>query len=171
MTESATTPGATTEFTIVRLLDAPRDLVFRAWTEPGHLTHWFGPRALTTPLSMISTDVRPGGAWGLSVVDGEGNAYPLSGSYREIVPPERLVFTTGDPANGEGALASVVTLTLADLDGKTEMRFHQAGVNTDEAHAEASKAGWVEFFDRLAEHLAAHADSRGVARRLGDSPM
>jgi uncharacterized protein YndB with AHSA1/START domain len=78
-----------------------------------------------------------------------------SAEYREVVRPERLVFTTGDPANDDGLPASVVTVTLTDLGGKTEMHFHQAGVNTDEAHAEAAKAGWIEFFDRLAEHLAA----------------
>jgi hypothetical protein len=64
------------------------------------------------------------------------------------------VFTTGDPANTDGTPASVATMELETEGSGALMRFHQAGVNTDEAHAEQSRAGWIEFFDRLAEHLA-----------------
>ena len=144
----------TAEYTLVRHFDAPADLVFRAWTEPERFARWFGPRALETPLSMISLDVRPGGRWQAAVVTPDGTAHPLGGEYREVGPPRRLVFTTGDPANTDGAPASVATVELETDGTGTLMRFHQAGVNTDEAHAEQAKAGWIEFFDRLGEHLA-----------------
>ncbi len=142
------------EYTITRVLDAPREAVFDAWTEPERFSQWFGPRGFTTPVSLISMDLRPGGEWSACLVSPDGAKAPLGGVYREITAPERLVFTTGDPDNQEGAVASVATVTLTDLGGRTEMSFTQEGYNTDEAHAEAAKAGWLQFFDRLAEHLA-----------------
>ncbi len=142
------------EYTITRVLDAPREAVFDAWTEPERFSQWFGPRGFTTPVSLISMDLRPGGEWSACLVSPDGAKAPLGGVYREITAPERLVFTTGDPDNQEGAVASVATVTLTDLGGRTEMNFTQEGYNTDEAHAEAAKAGWLQFFDRLAEHLA-----------------
>ncbi|MFC4590134.1 SRPBCC family protein [Sphaerisporangium corydalis] len=154
MTGTPFTPAVTAEYTITYVLDAPRDLVFAAWTDPARFAHWFGPHGYTTPMRGISMDLRPGGVWRALVVDRDGAEQLLDGVYREVDAPARLVFTTGDPGNTTGDLASVVTLTLTDVGGKTEMRFHQAGYNTDEAHARGSRAGWLEFFDRLAEHLA-----------------
>jgi uncharacterized protein YndB with AHSA1/START domain len=144
------------DYTITRVFDAPRELVFQAWTEPAHFTHWFGPRGFTTPLATISMDVRPGGAWRATMVAADGAEAPIHGVYREVAAPERLVFTTGDPDNTSGQVASVATVTLTELGGATKMVFHQAGYNTDQAHADAAKAGWMEFFERLAEHLAHH---------------
>ena len=146
-------PAFTQEYTIIRDYDAPAELVFAAWTKPEHFAQWFGPRALKTPVELVSMDVRPGGTWTASIVTPDGTAHPLAGTYREIHAPTRLVLTTGDPDNTDGEIASVVTLDLEEVDGGTRMRFHQAGVNTDEAHAEGAKAGWVEFFERLEEHL------------------
>ncbi|MEV7808029.1 SRPBCC domain-containing protein [Microbispora sp. NPDC088329] len=142
------------EYTITRVLDAPREAVFAAWTEPERFSRWFGPHGFTTPVSLITMDLRPGGEWSACLVSPEGAKAPLGGVYREVAAPERLVFTTGDPGNQEGAVASVATVTLTGLGDRTEMRFTQEGYNTDEAHAEAAKAGWLQFFDRLAEHLA-----------------
>jgi uncharacterized protein YndB with AHSA1/START domain len=66
------------------------------------------------------------------------------------------VFTTGDPDNTTAESGSVATVTLRDVGGRTEMVFHQAGVNTTEAHLNAARAGWVQFFERLADHLSRH---------------
>ncbi|MEU6778411.1 SRPBCC domain-containing protein [Nonomuraea angiospora] len=144
----------TAEYEINCLFDAPRELVWAAWTEPERFSRWFGPRMLSTPVGRITLDTRPGGVWRATLVGEEGFEATLDGTYREVTEPERLVFTTGDPDNpGEGP-ASVVTIDFTEADGKTGMRFHQYGVNTDAAHAEQAKAGWTEFFDRLAEHLA-----------------
>ncbi|MGW0194618.1 SRPBCC family protein [Nonomuraea sp. NPDC003201] len=144
----------TAEYEINCLFDAPRELVWAAWTEPERFSQWFGPRMLSTPVGRITLDTRPGGVWRATLVGEEGFEATLDGTYREVTEPERLVFTTGDPDNpGEGP-ASVVTIDFTEADGKTRMRFHQYGVNTDAAHAEQAKAGWIEFFDRLAEYLA-----------------
>jgi uncharacterized protein YndB with AHSA1/START domain len=152
-----TTPATEREFTITRVFDAPRELVFRAWTDPAQLTMWFGPRGCTTPRSTIATDVRPGGAWRATMIrDDNGAEYPTGGFYIEVLEPERLVFTWADPGgNGE---ESVVTVVLTDLGGSTEMTFHQAGFTTDDARTGVQN-GWSSAFDRLTDHLTDHTGS------------
>jgi uncharacterized protein YndB with AHSA1/START domain len=139
------------EFTIVRVLDAPRELVFRAWTEPDHLTRWFGPRGFSTPRDTIAADVRPGGTWRATLVDdATGARHPTGGFYLAVVPPERLVFTWTEPG---GSGESVVTVLLDDLgDGRTSLRFHHAGFTTDEGRA-AVHDGWSSALDRLTEEF------------------
>ncbi|MEU4695814.1 SRPBCC family protein [Nonomuraea dietziae] len=154
----------TAEYEIVLHLDAPREQVYAAWTTPGRFARWFGPRIFTTPADRVALDVRPGGAWQATLVGDEGFEVTLQGAYREVAGPGRLVFTTGDPDNPGDAPASVVTLTLDEGEGGgTTMRFHQFGVNTDQEHAEQARAGWLEFFERLAEHLAVQAASSQAA--------
>ncbi|MBC6459751.1 SRPBCC domain-containing protein [Actinomadura sp. HBU206391] len=152
MSETKST-GPSVEFTITRTFEASRERVFRAWTDPARFSQWFGPKGFTTPQETISLDTTPGAAWSARMVSPEGQEATIAGFYREAVEPERLVFTTGDPDNDKGDLASVVTVTFTDLGGRTEMRFHQAGYNTSEEHAKGAEAGWVQFFDRLADHL------------------
>jgi uncharacterized protein YndB with AHSA1/START domain len=139
------------EFTITRELAAPRELVFRAWIDPEHLTRWFGPRGLSTPRESIGTDVRPGGTWRATmVVDATGQEFPTGGFYLEVRPPERLVFTFREPG---GDAESVVTVELAGLGGgRTAMTFHQVGFTSEEAR-ENVQDGWSSAFDRLTEHL------------------
>jgi uncharacterized protein YndB with AHSA1/START domain len=137
MTESAT--GR--EITIRRVFDAPRELVWRSWTEPERLARWWGKRGWTTPLSSVTMDVRPGGAFRLtSVSDEDGAEMRMDTTYREVVEPERLAF-------GEA------TVTLTDLgDGRTEMIFRTTMQATDELRGRA-EAGLSSAFDRLAELL------------------
>ena len=87
--------GTTTrrDLTIVRRLDAPRELVFQAWTDPVHL-QWFA-NPTHPPHELITVDLRVGGAWRLQMIENEDKAYVTGGIYREIVPPEKLVFTWG----------------------------------------------------------------------------
>ncbi|WP_336212348.1 SRPBCC family protein [Nonomuraea sp. LPB2021202275-12-8] len=144
----------TAEYEITRVFDAPSQRIFHAWTEPEHFSRWFGPRTLAAPVDRIVMDVRPGGVWKATLCGDEGFEVTLDGSYREVAGPERLVFTTGDPDHPGDGPASVVTVELAEHGGRTTMRFHQWGVNTDPEHAEHAKQGWLEIFDRLNEHLA-----------------
>ncbi|MFL6078096.1 MAG: SRPBCC domain-containing protein [Mycobacteriales bacterium] len=144
------------EFTLTNTFDASREEVFAAWTEPARLAEWFGPRGFTTPADRIALSLRPGGAWRAVLVGPDGTEAVLHGTYREIAGPDRLVFTTGDPDNTAGESGSVATVTLHDRGGRTEMVFRQAGVNTTEAHLNAARAGWVQFFERLADHLSRH---------------
>ncbi len=137
------------DLTITRMFSAPRELVFKAWTEPARLASWFGPRGLSTPVEHIEADVRPGGRWQVRMVRGDtGAEIVVGGEYREIVEPERLVFTCAMNFGDE----SLVTIRLADHGGKTEMTFHQAGFATAEERAGAHE-GWASAFERLSEYF------------------
>ncbi|GAA3931136.1 SRPBCC domain-containing protein [Actinomadura viridis] len=155
----------TAEFEIIRGFDAPRELVYAAWTTPERFARWFGPRIFVTPADRVLLDARPGGGWTATMIGDGGFEVTLSGTYREVDGPGRLVFTTGDPDHPGDEPASVVTVTLDEEGGGTTMRFHQFGVNTGAEHAEQAKAGWVEFFDRLAEHLAAQSTASKSSAR------
>jgi uncharacterized protein YndB with AHSA1/START domain len=139
--------------TITRVFDAPRELVFKAWTEPERFVRWFGLGDSEVPLSTIAMDVRPGGAWRATMFAGP-DRYQIQwrGVYHEVVEPERLVFTITDQPDGE---QEVVTVILTDLgDDKTEMVFHQGGGHLPPDEYPRAKQGWSGFFERLAEYLA-----------------
>jgi uncharacterized protein YndB with AHSA1/START domain len=155
MTEPSSTEGATgREVTVTRVFDAPRELVWKAWTEPEHFAHWFGTPPYTTPLSTISMDVRPGGRWRATMVsETDGSELPFLGVYREVVEPERLVLAFEDPQDPENPNVEVLTVTFNDLGGKTEVVAHQAGHMPEEEYPKLAE-GYSGFFDRLAEHLA-----------------
>ena len=139
---------------IRRVLDAPRELVFAAWTEPAQATQWWGPRGFTT--ASAEMDVRIGGAWRRRMRSPEGAEHISRGVYREIVPPERLVFTFsweqgGAPGHGP---ETVVTLTFADLgDGRTEFVLRQEGFATV-AGRDDHHRGWSGALDRLDGYLS-----------------
>jgi uncharacterized protein YndB with AHSA1/START domain len=135
------------EITIRRVFAAPRELVWKAWTDPDQLAVWWGKRGWTAVRSTIEMDVRPGGAFSLlSVADDDGREMRSAGVYREVVEPERLVLD--DP---DGALATVTFTELGD--GRTEMVFH-ATLDTTRQIRDAAEGGLSSAFDRLAEHLA-----------------
>ncbi|MFE5091572.1 SRPBCC domain-containing protein [Streptomyces sp. NPDC056638] len=138
---------------ITRILDAPRELVFEAWTTPEHFAAWYGGDA-EVPLDRVSMDVRPGGAWSLVIVV-PGTEMPFHGVYREVLAPERLVFTLRDataPADIEG---ETVTVTFTDRGDKTtEMVFKQRGGNLTAEQYAAAEDGWEAFFDALVARLA-----------------
>jgi uncharacterized protein YndB with AHSA1/START domain len=143
------------ELVITRIFDAPRRLVFEVWTEPEHLVRWWVPRGFTTISGRM--DVRPGGAWSRSMRAPDGSIIRKHGVYREIVAPERLVLTyISDDLAGNPGPETVVTVTFADLDGKTRLTLHQAGFESILAR-EAHHGGWTSCLERLAEHLSANA--------------
>lgn len=135
---------------IVRVLDAPRELVYRAWTTPEHFAAWYGGEA-DVPLDRVSMDVRPGGAWSLVIVV-PGAEMPFHGVYQEVVAPERLVFTLlngGTPTGTE-----TVTVTFTENGRKsTEMLFQQRGGHLTPEQYAAAEDGWDAFFDALAARL------------------
>jgi uncharacterized protein YndB with AHSA1/START domain len=157
MTESSAAETATEGgITIKRVFDAPRELVFRAWTEPERFAYWYGGPDGEVPVESVSMDVREGGEWRATMFAGpERREIPWRGEYREVAPPERLVFTLTDRPGDEYEL---VTVVLTDLgDGRTEMVFRQVGGHMDAGGYEQARVGWQVFFDSLAEHLAAAA--------------
>lgn len=142
---------ATEGITITRVFDAPRELVFKAWTEPERFVTWFGPADAEVPLSTVSMDVRPGGAWRATMLAERGEIQ-WTGEYREVVEPERLVFTVSDQPGEERYELVIVDLTDVG-DGRTEMRFEQRGHMAAKQY-EAAEEGWAGFFDRIDERLA-----------------
>ncbi|HMF04075.1 MAG TPA: SRPBCC domain-containing protein [Acidimicrobiia bacterium] len=131
------------EFTITRVFDAPRELVWKAWTDPDQMARWYGPRGISTPRSTITMDVRPGGTFELTMVDdADGSEYPSGGTFLEVEEPERLVWRDRD-------IDLLVTITFVDLGGRTEMTCHVAG-RTGGAQA---YDGWSTMFDDLAAFL------------------
>jgi uncharacterized protein YndB with AHSA1/START domain len=154
MAEPPTIDSATEQgITITRVFDAPRERVWKEWTEPERFADWFGGRDADVPPSTVAMDVRPGGTWRATMFAGRGRReIHWKGTYREVVAPERLVFTVSDQP-GDDAY-ELVRVDLTDLgDGRTEMLFRQSGRMTAEQYGRA-KEGWATFFDRIAEHLA-----------------
>jgi uncharacterized protein YndB with AHSA1/START domain len=138
---------------IMRVFDAPRERVWKEWTEPEAFADWFGGPDWEVPLSTVAMDVRPGGSWRLTMYgQRERREIKWHGEYREVAEPERLVFTVSDQP-GEDA-HELVTVVLKDLgDGRTEMRFQQRGVLPPDVY-ERAQEGWSTFFDRIAARLA-----------------
>ena len=85
------------QFTITRVFDAPRELVWQAWTDPDEAAIWWHPRGIETPRESVQIDARVGGQYSYTMIAPDGTEYPTTGDYREITPPERLVFTWGSP--------------------------------------------------------------------------
>jgi uncharacterized protein YndB with AHSA1/START domain len=137
-------------FAVTRVFDAPRERVWREWTEPECFADWFGGTQAEVPLDSVTMDVRPGGDWWLTMRFGGGEIH-WKGEFVEVRPPERLVFTVTDRPGDERR--EVVTVDLADLgDGRTEMRFEQRGHMGPDAY-ERTRSGWGGFFDRIDERL------------------
>jgi uncharacterized protein YndB with AHSA1/START domain len=139
------------ELVITRVLDAPRSLVFKVWTQPEHLVRWWGPKGFTAP--SWEMDVRPGGAWRACIRSPEGTDLWMRGVYREVVAPERLVFTFAWETQGEPGHETLVTVTFAEQDGRTRLTFHQAVFESVESR-DSHHGGWSECFDRLEDYLA-----------------
>jgi uncharacterized protein YndB with AHSA1/START domain len=138
--------------TIRRVFDAPRERVWKEWTEPARFADWFGGPQSEVPLSTVEMDLRPGGAWRATMFAGpERREIRWKGEYQEVAAPERLVFTISDQP---GEVYERVSVVLNDLgDGRTEMLFEQRGHMQPEQY-EGAKQGWASFFDRIAERLA-----------------
>ena len=119
------------ELVITRIFDAPRSLVFQVWTDPAHAKHWWGPRGYTTLSCEI--DLSPGGAWRVRSRHTDGAETVEQGVFREIVEPERLVFTHyWVRQDGSTSAETLVTVTFVEADGKTTLTFRQTGFDTVE---------------------------------------
>ncbi len=140
------------ELVITRVFDAPRDLVWKAWTEPERIKQWSAPKGFTIPVA--EGELRPGGAWKSCMRKPDGTDLWLAGVYREIDEPKRLVFTHAWlDENGKPGPETLVTVTLVERAGKTEMEFRQSGFDSIESR-DGHAGGWNECFDRLEEFLS-----------------
>jgi uncharacterized protein YndB with AHSA1/START domain len=138
------------EISITRIFDAPRDLVWRAWTVPGRLAAWWGPHGWSTDARSVVMDVTPGGAFRVTSVHEDGREMTVEGTYREVIPPERLVLEEPPDSWHDGAVTEVTFTELGD--GRTAMAFRSA-IHTSEAGRDAAAGGLDSAFDRLAASL------------------
>ena len=145
------------ELTLTRVLDAPRQLVFQAWTDPVHLKRWWGPHGFTAPACEV--DLRVGGAWRIVMRFPDGSdEHTMQATYREIVPPERLTFTnTALDRNGTLLLEGITTISLEDLGEKTRLTLYtrmKGLVPYSDRMLEGMEPGWSQTLDRLAQEVA-----------------
>lgn len=133
------------------VLPAPRSAVFKALTEPDELAKWWGPGGFTSP--SVKVDLRVGGSYRIAMQPPEGDMFYLSGEFREVDPPTRLAYTfrweDPDPDDQE----TVVTLSLRDLGGSTELVLAQGPFATESRRA-LHEGGWTDGFDRLKQLMS-----------------
>ena len=151
------------EIVITRIFDAPRELVWKAWTAPEHFKRWWGPRDYTCPFCQM--DLRVGGKYLNCLRSPEGQDFWSTGVYKEIVPLERIVYTDSFadregnvvPATHYGMSADfplelLLTVTFEEQGGKTKMTLRHVGIPAGEM-SDLTAAGWNESFDKLPESL------------------
>jgi uncharacterized protein YndB with AHSA1/START domain/DNA-binding transcriptional ArsR family regulator len=151
------TPSAHRELTLTRVFNAPRELVFQAWTDPKLMAQWWGPKIFTTPRCEL--DLRPGGAIRIDMQWPNGNIDPMGGTFQEILPPERLVFTSTALFDEHGVpqIENLQTITFTALpNGQTQVTVHIEVLKESSANAAAlagMEQGWSESLDKLADFL------------------
>ena len=146
---------------IVRVFDAPRELVFQAWTEPEHFVTWFGEHGSEIPLDRITMDARPGGRWDAVMFHGpERIEIHFTGEFREVIAPERVVLSLEVPGEADAAAPEILTAEFRDLGGgRTEMTFTQRGGLPSDEYSRAMRGSLI-FFERLRDHLAEELKAR-----------
>jgi uncharacterized protein YndB with AHSA1/START domain len=138
---------------IERVFDTPRELVFKCWTEPGHLSQWLGPKGFSS--TIVTWELRQGGRYLMHKRGPDGRDHWQQGVFIEIVAPERIVRThcwtdaEGRPTRPE----TLLTVTFADLDRRTRVTLHQAVFESVAARDEHQR-GWSSSLDKLTEYIA-----------------
>jgi uncharacterized protein YndB with AHSA1/START domain len=151
-TSTSATETSERELVISRVFDAPRSLVYKAWTEPQHMINWLGPQGFTS--KILKSELRVGGAYRFYMRDPQGGDHWQQGVFREIVEPEKLVFTY-EWANEQGQATrpqTLVTILLDEIGGKTRMTLRQ-GLFESVSARDDHQGGWNSSFERLAKYL------------------
>ena len=139
------------ELMVTRVVDAPRQLVFKTWTQPEHIARWWGPQGFTT--IHCEMDVRVGGAYRFGMRSPQGTERWKRGVYREIVEPERIVFTFAwEQPDGRLGHELLVTVTFEALGSKTRLTLHQGGFDTV-AQRDSHTGGWTSCLERFGEYM------------------
>ena len=148
------------DLVLERTFDAPIELVWQAWTDPAQLAQWWGPKCFTNP--VCRADVRPGGKIYVEMRAPDGTVYPMSGTYEEVVKPERIVFKSGaldEKGNPKFEIHTAVTFT--EVNGKTALKLEAKVLNMTSADAEqhlsGMRMGWSQSLDRLAALVTGEA--------------
>jgi uncharacterized protein YndB with AHSA1/START domain len=151
-------PGSKMKLEIRRTFAAPRAKVFEAWTQQAALDRWMCRDVASHEVRYLHLDVRPNGSYEIAVKTPEGITYIGSGIYREVKPPEKLVFTwqwKRSPEKPDATMRaeeSVVTVEFFERGDSTEMLFKHELLQTEESRKSHQK-GWEGCFDKLAEYL------------------
>jgi uncharacterized protein YndB with AHSA1/START domain len=152
---NTSTSTADREIVTTRLIDAPRDRVWQAWTAAEHVAKWFGPRGFTNTFSRF--ELKPGGSWIFTMHGPDGTDYQNRIDFIEVVPLTRLVYTHSDPEGHQDPFQGVVT--FEDEDGKTRLTLRTVFVTKEERDRLIETVGAVEggrqTLERLAEYVAA----------------
>jgi uncharacterized protein YndB with AHSA1/START domain len=143
-------PKKPDDLVLTRVFNAPRRLVFEVWTKAEHVSRWFAPAPLTMPRCEV--DFRPGGTFRFAMRAPDGTEFPFDGAFREIVVPERIVFT-GNVHEGN---ATVTTISFVEHDGKTTLTVHQTYTFESDA-TRGAKEGWTLTLNQLAEQVQGHS--------------
>lgn len=149
------TSTADREIVITRVFDAPRELVFKAWTDPKHVAQWWGPNGFTNTIHEM--DVRPGGVWRFIMHGPDGVDYPNKIVFIEVVKPERLVYAHGSDKEDDPEQFDV-TITFAEQGDKTHLTMRSLFQSAAERDRVVKEHGAIEggnqTLARFAEHLA-----------------
>ena len=166
--------NADREIVISRIFDAPRELVWEAWTNPQHVAQWWGPNGFSTTIEKM--DVRAGGVWKQTMRGPDGMEYPNESVFQEVVKPERIVFSHGGGKKGGPSVHKVMTWTFEAIGEKTKLTIHQLYSSAADCERVVKEFGAIEggkqTLARLAEYLPkmAGATPEFVITRLFDAP-
>ncbi len=148
---AAGTDTAERELVVTRIIDAPRGLVFKAWTQPEHIARWWGPQGYTT--IHCDMDIRVGGAYRFGMRSPEGKEHWKRGVFRDIVEPERVVFSFAwEDTRGEPGHELLTTVTFEAVGEKTRLTLRQGVFETREGR-DGHVSGWTSCFERFAEYV------------------
>lgn len=153
------------ELTITREFDAPREMVFKAWTDPELVKKWWGPNGVENEVD--AWDATPGGKINLTMVAGPdlgpmaGQRWPMTGEFKEIVSPSKLVFIGNAIVDGKEILENLTTVTLEENDGKTKITVHvqvtKAVMPEAEGPLMGMEMGWNQQLDKLVDFIKEEA--------------
>src|SRR5882672_8945741 len=142
------------ELTLTRIYDAPRELVFKAWTDPELVQQWWGPRGVMNP--TCEWEAKPGGNIHIVMLAGEelgsfkGQEWPMTGEFKEVQEPEKLVFVANAIVDGKEVMQNLTTVTFEEVDGKTKMTVHIVVTKTTPEAAgplQGMEMGWNQQLD------------------------
>ncbi|HKB60329.1 MAG TPA: SRPBCC family protein [Gallionellaceae bacterium] len=142
------------EIVVSRIFDAPRELVWEAWTDPRHVVHWWGPNGFSTTIEEM--DVRPGGLWKLVMHGPDGTDYPNRSVFTEVVKPERICFCHGGSRKGDPETQFEATWTFDDVDGKTRLTIRMVFPTAADCERVVRDYGALEGAKQTLERLAVH---------------
>ncbi len=145
------------EIVISRVFDAPRELVWKAWTDPAQIVKWWGPNGFSTTIEVM--DVRPGGTWNLIMHSPEGKDFPNRSVFLEVVKPERIVYSHGGGRKGDPEAQFEATWTFEELGGKTKLTNRMLFASAKQRDLVAKFYGAIEGGNQTLARLDQHLHS------------